>query len=114
MPNKLLLARKFFSNQSDNAAIQHSLTTMQCNALKNKIPNQFENEKSLKTAAAAAATQRLSASKMDKISSLPFRTTYLGMQSSKSGCKWEIFLATHSESCRIYAIMFKVRMQMGN
>jgi hypothetical protein len=73
MPNKLLLAGKFFSNQSDNAAMQQFNQAMQssnhseqCNVLKNKISTQFENEKSLKTAAAAAAaTQRLSASKME-------------------------------------------------
>jgi hypothetical protein len=106
MPNKLLLAGKFFGNQSDNAAMQQFNQTMQssihsqpCNALKNKISIQFENEKSFKTA--AAATQRLSASKLENFLHYPFRTTYLGMQSSKSGCKWEIFLATHSESCRI-------------
>jgi hypothetical protein len=70
MPNKLLLAGKFFSNQSDNAAMQQFNQAMQssnhseqCNALKNKLSTQFENEKSLKTA--AAATQRLSASKME-------------------------------------------------
>jgi hypothetical protein len=85
------------SNQTMQQSSIHSqqCTAMQCNALKNKISNQFENEKSLKTAAHAAAhaaaTQRLSECKQNgKFSSLPLRTTCLGMQSSKSGCKWEI------------------------
>ncbi len=82
-----------------NQTMQSSIHSQPCNALKNKISIQFENEKSFKTA--AAATQRLSASKLENFLHYPFRTTYLGMQSSKSGCKWEIFLATHSESCRI-------------
>jgi hypothetical protein len=52
--------------QQFNHTMQSSIHSEQCNALKNKISNRFENEKSLKTAAAAAAaTQRLSASEME-------------------------------------------------
>jgi hypothetical protein len=46
--------------QQFSQTMQSSNHSEQCNALKNKSTNQFENEKSLKTAAAAAAaTQRL-------------------------------------------------------
>jgi hypothetical protein len=87
------------SNQTMQQSSIHSqqCTAMQCNALKNKISNQFENEKSLKTAvapaaaAAAAATQRLSECKQNG------KTFFTTIQNNLLG-----------------NAIFKVWMQMGN